>query len=323
MKNLLKEVKIGQLDERMNLYLLKANQFIEENFQDWNLEFDVDLEVTNHVLRCKASDQTVSCYQDTIMRLIECQNGNGGWGDMRDDSISKVRSSAFTIQMLLRSNRILKNPIVSKAINRGLDYLLSQQDSEGLWFDPTWHYLDAMSVSVGTLLFAVNETEWSTDIYKNSLRKAINHIRTQRDREGLWFYKKTGSPVTITAHLLPKCVTFEGVQPIDRLSVYSLIKLQNREGHWDDCNTDHTCDSVRAMMLTASRENSQALYNVVYESTCTAIVWLLDTSEEIGCGLGDKPGLPAHVERTCDGIDTLMKFQKFCSDAQNLISFWK
>ena len=103
----------------------------------------------------------------------------------------------------------------------------------------------------------------------------------------------------------------------------SLIKLQDYEGHWDNLNTDHTCDAIRAMMLTASRGDSQELYKTVYEASYKAILWLLNTSEEIGRGLGDKPGMVAHVERTCDGIDAIMKFQQFCYNTQNLINFWK
>jgi len=323
MKNILKTGASDQLDKRMDLCILNGNKFIENNLHEWRLTYDVDLEVTNHVIRCKASDRTISNYYKDVIDLTKCQNSDGGWGDKRDDPDSKVRSSALTIQMLLRSNRILNDKTVSASISRGLCYLLAKQDGEGRWFDPTWHYLDAISVAVGALLFAVNQPEWFNSLYANSLKMGIAHIRTQRNTEGFWFYKSTGSPVTITAHLLPKCVAFDGVHDIDITSVYSLIKLQSPEGHWDDLNTDHTCDSIRAMMLTASRAGSQDLYEAVYESSRKAIEWLLDASENIGGGLGDKPGMLAHVERTCDGMDSIMKFQQFCKDEQNLINFWK
>ena len=60
-----------------------------------------------------------------------------------------------------------------------------------------------------------------------------------------------------------------------------------------------------------------------YKSAYKAISWLLDVSEGIGGGLGDQPGMPAHVERTCDGIDTMIKFQQFYHEKNKLIRFWK
>src|SRR3989338_6320171 len=96
--------KENSIDERILEYCWIGNEFIANNSQEWKLNYDVDLEVTNHVIRCKASDGTIKDFQQDVRDLIKCQNSDGGWGDTRDDASSKVRSSALTIQMLLRSN---------------------------------------------------------------------------------------------------------------------------------------------------------------------------------------------------------------------------
>ncbi len=323
MPNVQHIIKNDTIENKILNYLKNADKFVEENPQEWKLNNNVDLEVVNHVLRCKISDNSIALYSNDIINLSHCQNKDGGWGNTRDDSESKVRSTSLTLQMLIRANRILNLNAIADSIAHGLKFILSQQDQEGRWFDPTWHYLDAISVSVGTLLFATNTQSWFDDKYTNSLKKGIEYLKSQRRDNGLWYYKDSGSPVTITAHLLPKCVAYEGIQNIDLMSIDNLIKLQDREGHWDNSNTDHTCDAIRAMMLTASRSNFEKLYNAVYDSAFKAILWLCQTSEDIGRGLGDKPEKPAHVERTCDGIDAMIKFQHFKNNKENLINFWK
>jgi len=307
---------------KSNKYLKNAYEFIDSNKHEWKLNNDVDLEVVNHVLRLRAQNNSVLLFIDDVIDLCNCQNSDGGWGNTRDDLNSKVRSTAFSIQMLIRTNRVLNNDKVSQSITDGLNFVLSNQQADGSWADPTWHHYDAASVSIGTLLFAVNENMHDNNKYKTSLEKGIKYIKSQRYSDGLWYYKKSGSPVTITAHLLPKCVTFEGASDVDKMSVRNLIALQDPEGQWDDCNTDHTCDAIRAMMLTAGKADSKELFIDVYNSSIKALSWLINVSEDIGKGLGDKPGRPAHVERTCDGVDAILKFHQFIEKPKNMVKFW-
>lgn len=305
------------LDEFLN----KAYSFIKDNSYEWNLKDNVNLEVVDHVIRVRVQDLTVQKYEKDVIDLYQCQNPDGGWGNLRDDNESKVRSTALTTQMLIRSNRILKNKKIIDYIDKGLEFILKKQNEENGWTDPTWHKYDATSVSVGTLLFAIKEEFWSKERYKNSLKRGIDYVLNQRSNDTMWYFKKSGSPVTITAHLLPKCVTYRGVMQEDFNTVRNLIKLQHNEGHWDKKNVDHTCDAIRAMMLTAGKAANKELYQEVYESVKKALKWLLLVSKDIG-GLGDFPGEKAHVEATCDGIDAVLKFKQFIKSPSNMINFW-
>lgn len=309
------------LDSHIQRYIDTAYQFVAENQQEWKLSNNAELEVTNHVLRVYIQDGSISKYVSDVLDLCKIQNSDGGWGNYRDETESMLRSTSFCVQMLLRANRVLNDSTVSDSVLRGLNYIASQQLDDGSWRDSTWHFLDAVSTSVGTLLFAVNES-FEAARYQKILDKGMNFVLSQRDSRGLWHYKASGSPVTITAHLLQKVATYN---PSDKLSIESLkslLLLQSEAGDWDKGNTDHTCDAIRSMMLTSSRLKDQGLIQETFASSCRAIKWLISVSDEIGRGLGDRPMKPAHVERTCDGIDSMLKLRQFKDDYQQMIKFW-
>lgn len=310
------------MEKKLENFLTKAYQFVEANHHEWKLTNNVNLEVVDHVLRVRVQDKTIEKYMQDAIDLCKCQNNDGGWGNFRDDKESKSRSTAFSIQMLIRSNRVLKNDFILASINKGLANIIKNQHEDGNWSDPTWHHYDATSVSVGTLLFATKENEWANSPYKDALARGIAYIDSQRDEDSLWYFKKSGSPVTITAHLLPKCVTYRGAEEKDFITVRKLIELQDEEGHWDKMNVDHTCDSIRAMMLVAGKAGNKELYEEVYSSVIKALSWLLKVSEEIGGGLGDFPKEKAHVEAVCDGIDAVLKFNEFNKTPTNMVNFW-
>lgn len=309
------------VSKQVNSFMSVAYQFILEHSEEWSLKNDVDLEVTNHVLRVRIQDKTIQNFIQDVLSVCHVQNTDGGWGTTRDDEESKSRSSAFCVQMLLRANRYLNDPVIEKSILKGLDFIIAQQKDDGSWVDPTWHSLDATSTSVGTLLYAVNE-DFALNSYKEALKKGMDYVQSNRHDNGLWYYKESGSPVTITAHLLQKCATYFGDSEKNDLSIRKLIELQHSDGHWDNGNSDHTCDAIRAMMLASSQSRDKDIMNEVFYSSCKAIDWLNKISLKIGGGLGDKPGKPAHVERTCDGIDAMLKFQRFVEDNTQLIHLW-
>jgi squalene cyclase len=305
--------------DRGDKFLRSAYAFIDEHPEEWKLEYDVDLEVLNHVLRVRIQDGSINQHVSHVRALCQIQHDDGGWGDTRDDPVSRLRSTAFCTQMLLRANRVLKDDSIATTIKRALQFILEQQEDNGGWRDHKWHFLDATSVSVGTLLFAVNEPTANED-QRQALQRGMDFIVSQQHSNGLWYYRPTASPVTITAHLLQKCATFGSPEPVIVPAVKQLLALQAAAGHWDQEHIDHTCDATRCLMLSASTDHVKLLGPAVLEASGRAVGWLLDSVSD--GGLGDRPGQKPHVERTCDGIDTLLKFRRFQSQHE-MLAFWR
>lgn len=306
---------------RCNDFLRGAYDFIERHPEEWVLDHDVDLEVTNHVLRVWIQDGTIAQHILHVDLLCKHQHADGGWGDTRDDSESRLRSTAFSAQMLLRANRKLKKQRFGRAIRNALDFIVRNQLDDGSWRDHRWHQLDAVSVSVGTLLFAVNEPEMQLS-YAAALDRGMTFIRNARDDQSrLWFYNPSGSPVTISSHLLQKCATQGPSGEFIISSAHALLDLQDPAGHWDNANIDHTCDASRCLLVCASMNDDIKLIDRVSEAVTRSLSWILNCA--IDGGLGNRPRSSPHVERTCDGIDTILKFAQFVCNRKRIIRFWQ
>jgi prenyltransferase beta subunit len=295
--------------------------FIFSRRNEWALDTNVDLEVTNHVIRVFVQDRSIGKHTDVLLALVAAQHKDGGWGDWRDDELSHERSTAFCVQMLLRAERQVPATWLAQSIEAGLEFIASKQLSNGSWADHRWHTLDATSTSVGTLLFALNDSAQRFERFATVLQRGMLFVHQARDRDGMWFYKPKSSPVTITAHLIQKTVIFYGPSSIEVAAAHRLLELQDPEGHWDSRNIDHTCDATRSLMLTASECASPALTLAVAAAAKRAVDWLIRCTDRSG-GLGDRPGREPHVERSCDGLDTLLKFKIFTSQQATLSNFW-
>lgn len=301
-------------------FMANAYAFIAANTEEWKLDHDVDLEVTNHVLRVHIQDGTIASCTEDVLALCRNQHVDGGWGNTRDDATSRLRSTAFCTQMLLRANRVLRNDAVTATIVRAIDYILTAQLPDGSWRDDKWPMLDACSVSVGTLLFAVNQPD-ATQRMRQTLERGMEFITSQRQPDHLWYYKPNKSPVTISAHLLQKCATF-GAPPQQLIdSAYALLGLQAAAGYWDRENIDHTCDASRCLMLTSSVTGDAALIRATNEALVRSISWVVAGARD--GGLGNQPGAKPHVERTCDGVDTILKYKLFSTEHRSILSFWR
>jgi squalene cyclase len=96
----------------------------------------------------------------------------------------------------------------------------------------------------------------------------------------------------------------------------SLITEQDENGSWDNENIDHTMDACRNLMLVADTFKTKDKYTPIIEK---GVRWLIDNKNDQGWG--DFPNEPSNVERTADGLDTLLKFRRYCSDAP-MAHFW-
>jgi hypothetical protein len=303
--------------------LQQAYAFLDDHREQWDLSADCEMEYANHVLRAAIQSRTLASFcPDLPVRLTLCQRNDGGWGERRDGTKSEARASAFSVQMLIRTMRGYPAYRVDESIARGLRYMLATQNGDGSWADSSWHRFDATSTSVGTLLFARSETALGSAPLLAALERGIAFVLSVRDTDGLWRFKPHGSPVEISAHLLPKCVSYRGWHSEDRRTIEGLLALQDADGSWDRGNTDHTCDAVRAMWMAVGQSHDKQLLRAVDAASARTIDWLMTAAAQADGGLGDRPGAAPHSERTADLIDTLLKHRQFKSDARELLHFW-
>jgi prenyltransferase beta subunit len=317
---MLGQVPTADTEWSIRHHLESSYRFVESKRAEWSLSGNVDLEVLNHVLRVRIQDGTIDRHASDVLDLCAAQHEDGGWGDTRDDPNSQLRSTAFCTQMLLRANRSLHHATVALAVERAMAFIRKWQQLDGSWTDRRWPDLDATSVAVGTLLFYTREPE-SEPGARAALARGMEYVYARRHSDGLWYYKQTASPVTITAHLLQKCATHGGREQLVVESASALARLQHEEGHWDKGHVDHTCDALRCLLLCASVVADDGLRAKVQDTAGRAVDWLVQCGRD--GGLGDRPGAPPHVERTCDGIDTLLKFQTFHREQEQLVKFWR
>lgn len=310
-------------DHRIEQALEDGYAFLKAHHDEWDLHENCELEYTNHVVRTAVQGGVLDTLCPELpMRLAGCQNGDGGWGDHRDDDRTEARSTAFSVQMLIRAYRASGEQDLRTSIEQGVRCIVASQAPAGNWVDSSWHAYDATSTSVGTLLFARNEQWLAAAPIENALRRGIDYIVRARGDDGLWRFKPHGSAVEITAHLLPKCVSYRGWLAEDAVTLRGLLALQGADGSWDGGNTDHTCDALRASMMAGGMSRDTALARDVAAAAERAVGWLLALSEAAGGGLGDRAGTPAHSERTADLIDSLLKYKQFKRDSAQMFQFW-
>jgi squalene cyclase len=305
-------------------FLEDAQRFVERSRDRWSLDGDVDMETFNHLARVWVQLGTAADHADELRRLAALQHEDGGWGDRRDDPRSRGRTSAFSCQMLLRVRRALADPAIDAAVERGLDFLTDRQQGDGSWTDDRWHVLDATSVSVGTLIFAVREPgvpAGTLATRQASLDRGMRFVLDQRRDDGLWSHKPTSSPVEITAHLLQKCVLHGVPAEVVEQGCRGLLDLQEPDGDWDRANTDSTCDVVRCLMLASEHEDGAGLRDEIDEACDRAMGWLLDVAQDGAVGV--RPGRPPSVLYTCDVIDTALKYRAHHQERQALAGFYR
>jgi hypothetical protein len=74
-------------------------------------------------------------------------------------------------------------------------------------------------------------------------------------------------------------------------------------------------------MLVAGVTREPALVARTHAAITAALGWLLQLVSD--GGLGDRPGHRPHVERTCDGIDTVLKYRLFSDQHESILGFWR
>lgn len=298
----------------------------------WSLtKGDQDLELVAHALRVLLHNKTTPQHLSEYLALVECQHADGGWGKMSSDAVSAPWVTAFCALMLIRGNVLLRHPRIAEATRQCVRYFLGTQKEDGRWSDPSWADLDAVShpISYFDVLMALGHQlidEQTMQAVKAGWRKGMRFMLDRQAEDGGWYdpeFHPTG--VEITAHLIQDSIVADMVlgNELDvasccRKGVRKLLSVQAPDGSWDGENVDHTMDCTRSIMLVSTILDMRAECDRAIER---GLEWVLKHKCEQGWP--DFPGMETNLERTCDGLDTLLKFRAYSQPVTTaIVKMW-
>ncbi|PGH72150.1 hypothetical protein CN894_11735 [Bacillus thuringiensis] len=281
-------------------------------------------DVINHVLRVILQLGHLGEYISEFEALSHHQHSDGGWGNHPNELGSGIRNTCFATRNLIRANRVLNKKDFAIRIERAVRYVISKQDPEGFWPDRTWGPLDATSSAIGLLVYTRKEyfgtaTKEIHAAANDCLNRAKLYLEHTQASNGSWIDdKRKEEAVGSTAHLLPKLVLVESknTSTIGN-AIDFLINSQDEDGFWDDKHIDHTCDSIRALLLTYSVIADLRILQVIERG----IVCLQSTVNPDG-GWGIFPGRRSSLLMTCDVLDAFSKYEAHCNKI-SMRTFWE
>ncbi len=305
-------MRLEQVDQ---LIKTEYTFFLQEK-KDWSLTAGPqDLELVAHALRVLLHARTTPDFLPDYLGLVACQNADGGWSPFSADSESTVWVSAFCGLMAIRGNQFLHHDGIATSVHRAIDYFLDTQKQDGRWTDPRWADLDTTShpVSFFNVVMALGEQHRRAEVLR-SWESGARFIVDNQSADGGWYdtdFHPSG--VEITAHLIQDAliadlVIDQRIKAIRESCTKGAAKLyewQAQDGSWDEENVDHTMDCTRSLMVVTRALASAQGEEVILRG----LRWILDHKNVQGWG--DFPGMETNLERTCDGLDTLLKYQAY------------
>jgi len=300
-------VTIEQIDALMR----EGVAVLDARRNEW--EFQVEkqsLDTTNHVLRVLAQEGAAELARTGCLRMLDYQHPDGGWGEFSNDAKSGIREAAFCLRNLVTLNRRLQDAAIGAAVERGLRYLLAQQEEAGGWLDVLWGRSDSTSIALGALMLAEADGLLPGEL-RPAIERGVAFACGIQAEDGGWYdprfkQEERLSPVAWTAHILPKIVVWRGDTESARKGLALMADAMEADGSWDGGDVDHTCDSTRALILA-----SLVLNDTSYEHRFTrGVEWLLANRNPDGLW-GMVPGRPSNLLITCDGYDTLQKYRTY------------
>ena len=272
-----------------------------------------DMELVAHAMRVILHMGAVPGSGAQYTALVEAQHADGGWGRESTEKESATWVSAFCGLMLIRANAALQHPPIEEAVWKSIRYFLDGQKADGRWVDSEWGDLDTTShpVSFFNVVLALG-TPKMKDAVRSSWRKGLRFILDGQSQDGGWYdpvFQPSG--VETTAHLVQDAVVAslvlpEGlpVRPTCEKGLNWILTHQASDGSWDDHNVDHTMDCTRSSLLISRMLRAEEKARPALEK---AMEWIVASKNENGWT--DFPGMETNLERTCDGLDVLLKYQ--------------
>lgn len=289
-------------------------QFLNRVHDRWSLtRGPQDMELVAHALRVilhmGKAGESLSEYQ----ALVRVQHADGGWGRESEEKESAAWVSAFCALMLIRANAILKNAGIEESIWKSIGYFLQGQKEDGRWVDSEWGDLDTTShpVSFFNVVLALGDSKMK-DAVRAPWRKGLRFILDGQSQDGGWYdpvFQPSG--VETTAHLVQDSVIASlslpdglPVRPACEKGLNWILTHQAADGSWDERNEDHTMDCTRSALLISRMLRAEERVRPALEK---AVDWIVATKNKEGWP--DFPGMETNLERTCDGLDVLLKYQ--------------
>ena len=162
---------------------------------------------------------------------------------------------------------------------------------------------------------ALGEPHRRSDMLR-SWERGARFIVDNQNADGGWYdHEFHPSGVEITAHLIQDGLIADlvidkrisAIRESCEKGVAKLCEWQVQDGSWDEENVDHTMDCTRSLMVvTRALETTHG--NDVIEK---GVQWVLTNKNPQGWG--DFPDMETNLERTCDGLDTLLKYKAYRS----------
>lgn len=300
-------ITVGQIDDLMQ----EGLDVLEQRRPEWDLAADrLSLDTTNHVLRVLAQEKAAERAREACERLVRLQHEDGGWGEFSNDEKSGIREAAFCTRNLVTLNRQLRDPAITAAVRKAVNYLLAQQEPGGGWLDVLWGRSDSTSISLGALMLAGHDGIEHERV-RSAVARGIAFACGMQAEDGGWYdprfkQEQRLSPVAWTAHILPKIVVYQGGSEASRKGLELMANAMDQDGSWDGGDVDHTCDSTRALILACLVMNDPR-----YEAKFTqGVEWLLANRNPDGLWSA-APGRPSNLLITCDVYDTLQKYRTY------------
>ncbi len=302
-------------------------QYLDENKAGWSLQAgdSQDMEILEHVLRCILHMGITEEKAQDFIECVKVQNEDGGWSKVSHENKTSMWITTFVALKICRGNMIIQDPAIEKSIQRALEYVLSVQEEDGHWADPEWSHLDTTcSVTCFLTIYQVTHDQKDDDKINQARRRGFDYIANWQKDSGLW-KDDTFHPAGIetTAHLMQYTLVpayfmdkIEFAGKMCMQAANSLVAEQAENGSWDNENTDHTMDACRNLMLVSDTFAQKEKYFPIIEK---GVRWLIDIKNDQGWG--DFPDEPSNIERSADGLDTLLKFRRYCSD-KPMSDFW-
>lgn len=289
-------------------------QFFNKVHAQWSLtQGPQDLELVAHAMRVILHMGKAKESLPEYLALVKNQHADGGWGRESTEQKSAAWGSAFAALMLIRGNTVLQDPEIEKAVWKSIEYFLQGQKENGRWVDSEWGDLDTTShpVSFFNVVLALGSPTMK-DAVRAAWRKGLRFILDKQSADGGWYdaaFQPSG--VETTAHLgqdavVASLVLPEGlpVRPSCEKALNWILSHQAEDGSWDDKNVDHTMDCTRSALLISRMIKAEERCRPPLEK---AIDWIVANKNPNGWP--DFPGMETSLERTCDGLDVLLKYQ--------------